>query len=164
MVRAVYAGTFDPVTFGHLDVIERASKVFDELVITTTENVNKTAFFTRDERLALLQATLDAKPGIEVRPFDGLLVDFAREIGAKVLVRGLRAASDFEYEFEMAMMNRELWPEIEIVFFVTRPRYMFVSSTLIREIAGKGGDISPFVPPPVQDAIITKLGHRETGV
>jgi pantetheine-phosphate adenylyltransferase len=160
MIKAVYAGTFDPVTFGHLDIIERASRVFDQLVITTTENVNKDSFFTRDERLELLRATLDAKPGIEVLPFDGLLVDFAREIGAQVLVRGLRAASDFEYEFEMAMMNRELWPQIEIVFFVTRPRYMFVSSTLIREIAGKGGDISPFVPQPVQDAIITKLGQR----
>lgn len=163
MGKAVYAGTFDPVTFGHIDIVHRAAEVFDHLVVTTTDNLNKTPFFELDERLALLRTVLDNAPGIEITPFSGLLVDFARSIGAKVLVRGLRAAADFDYEFEMGLMNRELAPEIETVFFVTRPQYMFVSSKLVREIARKGGDIGSFVPPAVQNAIISKLGRRGTG-
>jgi pantetheine-phosphate adenylyltransferase len=163
MAKAVYAGTFDPVTFGHLDIISRGADVFDELVVTTTDNINKQPLFKLDERLAMLREVLDSRPGIEVRPFNGLLVDFAREVGAQVLLRGLRAAADFDYEFEMGLMNRELAPQIETVFFLTRPQYMFVSSQLIKEIALKGGDVSPFVPPAVQDAIIVKLGRRATG-
>jgi len=163
MAKAVYAGTFDPVTFGHLDIISRGADVFDELVVTTTDNVNKEPLFKLDERLAMLREVLDSRPGIEVRPFNGLLVEFAREVGAQVLLRGLRAAADFDYEFEMGLMNRELAPQIETVFFLTRPQYMFVSSQLIKEIAMKGGDVSPFVPPAVQDAIIIKLGRRATG-
>jgi pantetheine-phosphate adenylyltransferase len=163
MAKAVYAGTFDPVTFGHLDIISRGADVFDELVVTTTDNINKQPLFKLDERLAMLREVLDSRPSIEVRPFNGLLVDFAREVGAQVLLRGLRAAADFDYEFEMGLMNRELAPQIETVFFLTRPQYMFVSSQLIKEIALKGGDVSPFVPPAVQDAIIVKLGRRATG-
>jgi len=163
MTKAVYAGTFDPVTFGHLDIIGRALDVFDELVVTTTQNVNKSSMFSLEERLSLLKQTLGDNPGIEITHFSGLLVDYARQVGASVLVRGLRAAADFDYEFEMALMNRELAAEIESVFFVTRPKYMFVSSSLIREVAIKGGDINPFVPPAVRDAIITKLSRRNTG-
>ena len=162
MAKAVYAGSFDPVTFGHLDVISRASDVFDELVITTTDNINKQPLFSLEERLQMLSDVLNSRPGIEVRPFKGLLVDFAREVDAQVLVCGLRAAADFDYEFEMGLMNRELAPQIETVFFLTRPNYMFVSSQLIKEIALKGGDVSSFVPPAVQDAIINKLGQRDS--
>lgn len=163
MAKAVYAGTFDPVTFGHLDIITRAAEVFDQLVVTTTDNINKQPLFPLEERLKMLRDVLDSRSGIEVRPFSGLLVDFAREIGARVLLRGLRAAADFDYEFEMGLMNRELEPRIETVFFLTRPQYMFVSSQLIKEIALKGGDVSPFVPPAVQDAIIAKLGRSASG-
>jgi len=163
MTKAVYAGTFDPVTFGHLDIISRGAEVFDELVVTTTDNINKEPLFKLDERLAMLREVLDSRPGIEVLPFNGLLVNFALEVGAQVLLRGLRAAADFDYEFEMGLMNRELAPQIETIFFLTRPQYMFVSSQLIKEIAMKGGDVSPFVPPAVQDAIILKLGRRATG-
>lgn len=164
MTRAVYAGTFDPVTFGHLDIVQRAAEVFDELVVCTTRNVNKREFFTLDERVDLLQRTIAGLPpapsrkaSIEVKPFHGLLVEFARSEGAQVLVRGLRAASDFDYEFEMAMMNRQLADKIETVFFVTSPQFMFVSSTLIREIAISGGDVEPFVPSIVKNAIMSKL-------
>jgi pantetheine-phosphate adenylyltransferase len=171
MTRAVYAGTFDPVTFGHLDIVQRAAEVFDDLVISTTHNVNKREFFTLNERVALLQQTIADLPvpsgrrgRIEVQPFHGLLVNFARQQGAQVLVRGLRAASDFDYEFEMAMMNRQLNREIETVFFVTSPQYMFVSSTLIREIAISGGDVEPFVPTIVKNAIMSKLDKSQTAV
>jgi pantetheine-phosphate adenylyltransferase len=159
MTVAVYAGTFDPVTFGHLDIIRRAAGVFDRIVVTATEGISKTPVFTLEERIDLLAVNLRNDPNVVVLPFTGLLVDFVRSIGAKVIVRGLRAASDFEYEFEMAMMNRSLAPDIETAFFVTSPQYMFVSSTLIREIAFGGGDITPFVPPSVRDAIITKLAR-----
>lgn len=157
MAVAVYAGTFDPVTYGHLDIIRRAASVYERLVVTTTEGVSKVSMFSLEERLQLLHGTLDGDPNVVVLPFTGLLVDFARSVGARVIVRGLRAASDFEYEFEMAMMNRSLAPDIETVFFVASPQYMFVSSTLIREIAHGGGDITPFVPVKVSDAIINKL-------
>jgi pantetheine-phosphate adenylyltransferase len=164
MGKAVYAGTFDPVTFGHIDIVHRAVEVFEPLVVTTTNNLNKTPLFSLEERIEQLHTVLDGTPRIEITPFSGLLVDFARQIGAKVLVRGLRAAADFDYEFEMGLMNRELAPEIETVFFVTRPQYMFVSSKLVREIARKGGDISSFVPSTVQNAIMSKLSRPGTGL
>lgn len=158
MLKAIYAGTFDPPTLGHLDIIRRAAAVHDELVVTTTETPSKTPLFSVAERISLLrQMTVDI-PNVPVEPFTGLLVDYARKHGAKVLVRGLRAASDFEYEFKMAMMNRSLAPELETVFFVASPEYMFISSTLIREIAFGGGKIDTFVSQNVLDAIIAKLG------
>lgn len=159
MAIAVYAGTFDPPTFGHLDMIRRAADVYDRLVVTTTETASKQPMFSLEERLDLLRTNLAQDTNIVVLPFTGLLVDFVRSIGAKVIVRGLRAASDFEYEFEMAMMNRSLAPDIETVFMVTSPQFMFVSSTLIREIAYAGGGISPFVPPSVENAIMSRLGR-----
>lgn len=160
---AVYAGSFDPVTFGHLDVIARAAQVFSKLIVATTENRNKNALFSLDERIALLKRNVDGEPRIEVRAFEGLLVDFVRAVGAKVIVRGLRAAGDFDYEFEMAMMNHSLAQEIETVFFVTSPQFMFVSSSLIREIAAGGGKLEAFVPPSVRDAIMAKLGRPIAG-
>ena len=171
MVRALYAGTFDPVTYGHLDIVRRAAEVFDELIVSTTENVSKHELFSLEERLGLLSQTIEGLPEgsarrgqISVEPFNGLLVDFARSQNAQVLVRGLRAASDFDYEFEMAMMNRQLQQNIETVFFVTSPQYMFVSSSLIREIAFGGGDVGPFVPDIVKNAIMSKLDKSQTVV
>ena len=164
MATAIYAGTFDPVTLGHLDVIKRAAAVYDNLIITTTKVTSKSPLFDLDERVALLENAINGQNGIKVRPFSGLLVEFAKECQAKVIVRGLRAASDFEYEFEMAMMNRSLAPDIETVFFVTSPSYMFVSSSLIKEIAQAGGNIDEFVPENVRDAIIIKLGLPHSDV
>ncbi len=159
MLKAIYAGTFDPPTLGHLDIIKRAAAVHDELVVTATKSPSKTPMFSLQERIGLLSEMTSELPNVTVEPFKGLLVDFANNNGAKVLVRGLRAASDFEYEFEMAMMNRSLAPELETVFFVASPEYMFISSTLIREIAHGGGDIEKFVSRDVRDAIIAKLSE-----
>ncbi|MCB1187939.1 pantetheine-phosphate adenylyltransferase [bacterium] len=159
MATAVYAGTFDPVTYGHLDIIKRAGQVFDRLIIATTESHSKNPMFSLAERMDLLRQSVDEIDGnIQVESFTGLLVDFARRKEASVLVRGLRAAGDFDYEFQMAMMNRALAPEIETSFFVTNPSYMFVSSSLIREIAAAGGPLDEFVTPLVRDAIISRLG------
>lgn len=164
MTTAVYAGTFDPVTLGHLDIVRRAATVYRRLVVTATEGSSKQPMFPLDARLDLLREVVRGVDSVEVKSFSGLLVDFARELGAKVIVRGLRAASDFEYEFEMAMMNRSMAPDIETVFFVTSPAFMFVSSSLIKEVAMAGGDIAPFVPDVVRNAIINRLGLPQTGV
>jgi pantetheine-phosphate adenylyltransferase len=160
---AVYAGTFDPVTYGHLDIIRRAAGVVDHLIVATTNNVNKQPLFSLDQRLELLRGELDGQSNIEVASFDGLLVEFARSRGAEVLVRGLRASSDFEYEFQMALMNRALAPDLQTIFMITSPEYMFVSSSLIRSVAQSGGDIGPFVPLRVQTAIIAALSQRAAG-
>jgi pantetheine-phosphate adenylyltransferase len=162
MGTAVYAGTFDPVTYGHLDVARRACEVFDRLIVATTTTVSKQPLFSLEERIGLLQrAILDPAFGcadkVEIASFSGLLVDFCRAVGARTIVRGLRAVSDFEYEFEIAMMNRSLAPDIETVFLVSSPEYMFVSSSLIKAVAASGGGVSQFVPPEAQDAIIRKL-------
>lgn len=164
MAVAVYAGTFDPVTLGHLDIIKRAAAVYDQLVVTSTDRSSKQPLFALDVRIQLLRDVTRELPNVTIQPFDGLLVDFVRRMGAHVIVRGLRAASDFDYEFEMAMMNRSMAPDVETVFFVTSPAFMFVSSSLIKEIARAGGDISSFVPEAVRNAIITKLGLPQTGV
>jgi len=159
MTTAVYAGTFDPVTFGHTDLARRAASAFDRLIVTTTCAPGKHPVFSLDERLDLLHQTLGDVDNITIEPFEGLLVDFATSRGATVLVRGVRAASDFIYEFEMAMMNRTLQPELETVFFSASPQFMFVSSSLIREIAQSGGNIDSFVPEAVRNAIMSKLGR-----
>jgi pantetheine-phosphate adenylyltransferase len=160
MAAAVYAGSFDPVTYGHLDIIRRAAAIYDPLYVATTENSGKQPLFTPPERIALIREALQDGAHIEVVAFTGLLVEFARQRGAKVLIRGLRAAADFDYEFGMAMMNRALAPEVETVFFVTDPQYMFISSSLIRQLAVAGGDVGAFVPPVVRDAIMHKFSRQ----
>jgi pantetheine-phosphate adenylyltransferase len=157
MAAAVYAGSFDPVTYGHLDIIRRAVAIYQPLYVATTGNTGKSPLFQPAERVELLRASVNGNADIHVEAFDGLLVDYARQNQASVLIRGLRAAADFDYEFGMAMMNRALAPEVETVFFVTDPQYMFVSSTLIRQLAQAGGDVASFVPPIVRDAIIRRF-------
>ena len=163
MLTAVYAGTFDPVTLGHMDIIERAERIYDRVVVATTDNTGKNSWFSLDERLAMLREALAPRPGIRVESFGGLLVDYAGSVGANVIVRGLRAAGDFEYEFGMAMVNRSMAPQIETVFFVSSAEYMFVTSSLIRSIAQAGGDVSPFVPESARNAIIHKLASFDKG-
>jgi len=146
---AVYAGTFDPITLGHMDVVRRGLKLFDQLIIGVAENPKKCPMFDLDTRLAMVNESLDDEPRIKVVDFKGLLVDLAHEHHAIALLRGLRAASDFEYEFQMATMNRHLDAAIESVFVMAREDYTFVSSSFIREVSSMGGDVTSLVPPPV---------------
>ena len=156
MRRAIYPGSFDPVTNGHLDVIERARKLFDEVIVAVAINDEKQPLFAPDERLAMLRKaiTVDA---VRVAPMEGLLVEFAASEGAHAVVRGLRAISDFEFEFQMALMNRKLDPEIETIFLMPKEEYTYLSSRIVKEIAKLGGDVSAFVPPLVADALAKKL-------
>ena len=148
-MTAVYPGTFDPITLGHQDLIRRASALFDKLVLAVAAGHHKRTMFTLDERLAMAREVSAAHGNVEVVEFSGLLRDFVVGRGAKVVVRGLRAVSDFEYEFQMAGMNRQLMPEVETIFLTPGDQYQFVSSTFIREIATLGGDVSKFVAPSV---------------
>ncbi|MCL4801686.1 MAG: pantetheine-phosphate adenylyltransferase [Burkholderiales bacterium] len=149
MIRAVYPGTFDPLTRGHEDLVRRAAALFDEVVVGVAESRGKGPFFSVDERVDMASRALAAYPNVRVRAFGGLLRDFVREHAARVILRGLRAVSDFEYEFQMAGMNRSLIPDVETVFLTPDEKYMFISATIVREIALMGGDVSPFVPPEV---------------
>ena len=155
---AVCAGTFDPITMGHLDVIERASRVFPRVVIGVASNPGKSPMFTLEERIDLIRHSTSHLEGIEVDAFDGLLVDFAESKNVKVIVRGLRAFSDFEFEFQMALTNRRLKPELETVFLMPKQDYSYVSSSNVREVAQLGGDTSQFVPPAVQAALKQRFG------
>ena len=146
MITALYPGSFDPLTHGHLDIVDRAARIFDRVVIAVLENPNKRPLFTSDERVAMIKESLGDRAGVEVRTFRGLTIDFARQVGARVIVRGLRAVSDFESEFQMALMNRRLEPDVTTVFIPTSLRHLFLSSSLIKELAEFGGDISEFVP------------------
>lgn len=143
---AVYPGSFDPVTNGHLDVIARASRLFDRVVVAVGRNSGKSALFTADERVELLRESCRALPNVEAVSFSGMLVEFARSRGASVLIKGLRAISDFEYEFQMALANRHLAPDIETMFLMTSAEYQFLSSSIVKEIARVGGDVGPLVP------------------
>jgi pantetheine-phosphate adenylyltransferase len=143
---ALYPGSFDPVTNGHLDIIERARSLADQLIVAVLVNDEKEPLFTARRRIAMLERLFAGCPDVEVRRFRGLLVDFARETGARMIVRGLRAVSDFEYEFQMALMNRRLAPEIETVFLMASEEYSYVSSRVVKEVARLGGDISGLVP------------------
>ena len=161
MRRAIYPGSFDPVTNGHLDVIERAAKLFDEVIVAVAINSQKQPQFTTEERLALLQETT-AKHGERVRlvRLEGLLVDYAKSMGAGAIIRGLRAVSDFEFEFQMALMNRKLEANVETIFLMPKEEYTYLSSRIIKEIARLGGDVTSFVPQCVSKALRGKYPTR----
>ncbi len=149
-VIAVYPGSFDPITNGHLDLIERGARLFDRLIVAILRNETKQPLFTVEERMEMLREVVCAYPNVEVGSFDGLLVDYARARGASVLLRGIRAISDYEYELQMALMNRRLAPEIETVFLMAGEAYSFISSRLVKEVIALGGDINGLVPPSVE--------------
>ncbi len=152
-ITAVYPGTFDPITCGHFDLIERAARFYDRLVIAVADNRNKTSLFSLEQRVALAKEVTSGMDNVEIIGFSGLLVDFVREIDGNVLLRGLRAVSDFEYEFQLASMNRKLAPEVETMFMTPAEQYAFISSSLVREISALGGDVSEFVHPVVAQAL-----------
>jgi pantetheine-phosphate adenylyltransferase len=156
---AIYAGSFDPITHGHEDIMERSLEFADRLVVAVATNVSKQPLFSVQERVDLVRATMAGQPRIEVRAFDGLLVDFARETGASLLIRGLRAVSDFEYEYQMALMNRHLSPRLETVFMVPSLDTTYISASLVREVARFGGDVSALVHPEVARALRAKFGR-----
>jgi pantetheine-phosphate adenylyltransferase len=145
--KAVYPGTFDPLTRGHEDLARRAAHLFDHVVVAVADSRAKRPFFTLEERVQMAREVLSVHPNVEVIGFSGLLMDFVRANNARVILRGLRAVSDFEYEFQMAGMNRNLYPDVETVFLTPGEQYMFISATIVREIASLGGNVSPFVSP-----------------
>lgn len=157
---AIYPGTFDPPTLGHLDVIERASRLFDRIIVGIGVNTAKQPLLAAPQRSAALEASVRHLPNVEVEEFRGLLVEFCRAKGAKSIVRGLRATADFEYEFQMAMVNRRLADEVESVFLMTKWEYSYLSSSMVREVALLGGDYAPLVPGPVADVIRQTLATR----
>jgi pantetheine-phosphate adenylyltransferase len=154
---AIYPGTFDPITLGHEDIVRRAADLFDEVIVAVAGSTNKKTLFDLNERVSLAQAAFDTD-NIKVVGFDGLLMQFVQDQGAQMVIRGLRAASDFEYEFQLAGMNRKLYPKLETVFLTPSEAYMFVSSSLVREVAALGGDVNQFVSANVETAIKQKLG------
>ena len=157
MRRAIYPGSFDPITAGHLDVIHRAARLFDELIVAVAFNDQKQGMFSVDERMALIRENTASVGNIRVASFDGLLVEFALRENAVAVVRGLRAVSDFEFEFQMALMNRKLEPAIETIFLTPREEYTYLSSRIVKEIARLGGNVGAFVPPSVANALRDKF-------
>ena len=157
MRTVVYPGSFDPLTNGHLDVVERASKLFDRVIVAIAKNDDKQPMFTQAERKRQIAAAVKGYPNVEVVAFKGLLVDFAEKKKAQAIIRGLRAVSDFEFEFQLALMNRKLKEQIETIFMMPRESYTFLSSRLVKEIAGLGGDVGAFVPTNVERALKRKL-------
>ncbi|MET0072057.1 MAG: pantetheine-phosphate adenylyltransferase [Candidatus Thiodiazotropha sp.] len=153
MIIAVYPGTFDPITNGHSDLVRRASKLFDHIILAIAKNSGKNPAFDLEQRQRLVEKVLNGVDNVEIRTFDNLLVDFVQQCNANVILRGLRAVSDFEYEFQLAGMNRRLAPEIETLFLTPAEQFAFISSGLVREIASLGGDVSEFVHPEVQTAL-----------
>jgi pantetheine-phosphate adenylyltransferase len=161
MRRAIYPGSFDPITNGHLDVIERASKLFDEVIVAIAQNVEKEPLFSLEERLEVLRNTVGGNAGVRVGQFEGLLVDFAMAEKAHAVIRGLRAVSDFEFEFQMALMNRKLQGAVETIFLMPKEDYTYLSSRLVKEIARLGGDVSKFVPAAVAQALANKMAKHK---
>ncbi len=155
---AIYPGTFDPITYGHMDIIERAVEIFDQVIVSLGRNPEKDPLFTLDERLAMITEAVSDLPGVQVDTFTGLVVRHAQEIGADALIRGLRAVSDFEYEFQMALVNRRLAPEIITVFLMPNEKFTYLNSKIVREVASLGGDVGRFVPPPVEERLRRVLG------
>jgi pantetheine-phosphate adenylyltransferase len=155
---AVYPGTFDPITLGHEDIVRRAADLFDEVIVAVAGSTNKKTLFSLDERVALAKNVFENADNIKVVGFSGLLMQFVQDQGALMVIRGLRAASDFEYEFQLAGMNRKLYPQFETLFLTPSEQFMFISSSLVREVATLGGNVHAFVSPQVEDAINEKLG------
>lgn len=156
---ALYPGSFDPITLGHIDILERATAIFDRVVVSVLRNPAKQPLFSVDERLDLIRAATESLDGeVTVDSFDGLTVEHARQVGAIAIVRGLRALSDFETEFQMALMNRRLEPDVHTVFLMTSAPYVYMSSNLVKEVCRLGGDISEFVPPAIAEALHRRLG------
>ncbi len=160
MLTAVYPGTFDPITRGHEDLVRRAVRLFDRVVVAVAESRNKRPFFSMEERVAMSREVLAGIPHVRVEGFSGLLIDFVAEQGGIAVLRGLRAASDFEYEFQLAGMNRNLKPDIETLFLTPSDQYMFISASMIREIAQLGGDVTPFVHPLVAQRLNEKISKN----
>jgi len=159
---AVYPGTFDPITNGHLDILERALRLFDRVIVTLAVNQRKAPLFTAEERIRFIHDAMPhAGDRLQFEQFDGLIVDFCVKHGARTLVRGLRALADFEYEFQFAHMNRRLAPTVDTVFFMTDERNHYVSSSLVKEVASLGGDVRGLVPPPVVEALALKYGNKD---
>jgi pantetheine-phosphate adenylyltransferase len=161
MRTAIYPGSFDPLTNGHLDVIQRAAKLFDRVVVAVAKNEGKNPLFTQNERLALVKQAAKHLPNVEADTFDSLLVEYVVSQKAQAIVRGLRAVSDFEFEFQLALMNRKLDESVETIFMMPKDTYTFLSSRIVKEIARLGGDVSAFVPPNVQSALHRKLKPRK---
>lgn len=162
MITAIYPGGFDPVTNGHLDIVRRAASIFDDVIVAVYDTPSKSLLFNTKERVALFSEAVVGIPNVRVVPYKGLTVDYARRVGARVIVRGMRRIADFESEFEMALMNKNLAPDLEELYFITALAYQYVSASLLKEVAALGGAISQFVPPHVEHALIERL--RPTGV
>jgi pantetheine-phosphate adenylyltransferase len=161
---AVYPGSFDPIHNGHLDVIERCSKIFDEVLVAVLKNEEKRPLFSVEERVEIIREMVAGRPMVKVESFSGLLVDFMDRVGARAVVRGLRAVSDFEYEFQMALMNRRLNPRVETVFMMPKEDYSYLSSRLVKEVYALGGDLSGLVPGPVLERLRQRLRPTEVGI
>ena len=157
MRTGIYPGSFDPVTLGHFDIIERSSKIFDRLIVGVLQNSSKSPLFSTEERVNMLRKVTEGLDNVEIMSFNGLLVDFVRANEASVVVRGLRAITDFEYEFQMTALNYQLSQELETLFIMSPPQYMYLSSSIVREIASLGGDVARFVPPCVAEALAAKF-------
>jgi pantetheine-phosphate adenylyltransferase len=160
MRHCIYPGTFDPITFGHLDVLERAARLFDKVTVGVAANPGKGPVFTQDQRMALVRTVTKHLPNVHAVAFDGLLVEFARQQNAIAVIRGIRALSDFEFEFNMALMNRHLAPGIETIFVMPRETYSYTSSNLVKQVAKLGGDVAHFVPPEVVTALQEAYAKR----
>ncbi len=161
MIKAVYPGTFDPITKGHIDVISRARKLFSKIIILIAHHNEKDPLFSVEERKKMIKESVRGMKNVEVDSYDGLLVDYAKKKNVRVVIRGLRAISDFEYEFQMALMNRKISPEVETIFFVPHESYTYLSSSLIKEIISVGGDVSHFVPQVVKKFLKKKLNEND---
>lgn len=160
MLRAIYPGSFDPVTYGHLDIIRRSCKIVDELVVGVLNNNAKMPLFSVEERVKMLEEVTKDLPNVEIVPFEGLLVDLADKLDAKLVIRGLRAITDFEYELQMSQTNHKLGPDVETIFFTTSMEYSYLSSTTVKEIAACGGDVSQFVPEAVARELEQKMKEK----
>lgn len=161
MVRAIYPGSFDPVTLGHLDIIQRAARNFDELIVGVLNNQSKSPLFTVEERVRMLEEVVEEIENVKIMSFSGLLVDFAREQGAKSIIRGLRAITDFEYELQMAQTNSVLYQDVDTLFLTAKVDYSYLSSTMVKEIASFGGQVEKFVPASVCDKIYEKYEKKK---